>query len=57
MKLTLQHFNQPWLPISGLIIFMLCFGIYTYWTFKKENKDIYDQASMIPLEEEKNERR
>ncbi|MBC7714735.1 MAG: cbb3-type cytochrome c oxidase subunit 3 [Rhizobacter sp.] len=57
MKLALEHFNRPWLPISGLIIFMICFAAYTYWTFKKENKGVYDHASMIPLEEEKNERR
>ena len=45
------NFDMPWLPITGLIIFVVCFAIYTYWTYKKENKDLYDQAALIPLEE------
>ncbi len=56
-QIALQQFNLTWLPISGLIIFLICFTLYTYWTFKKENKAVYDRASMIPLEEEVNERR
>lgn len=54
---ALSHFNLPWLPITGLIIFIVCFSLYTYWTYKKENKEVYDQASMLPLEEAKSERR
>ena len=48
---ALSHFNMPWLPITGLIIFVLCFATYTYWTYKKENKEVYDEASLIPLKE------
>lgn len=48
---VLSRFDQPWLPIMGLIIFGVCFIAYTYWTYKKENKPIYDNASMIPLED------
>jgi cbb3-type cytochrome oxidase subunit 3 len=54
---ALGQFNLPWLPITGLIIFIVCFSLYTYWTYKKENKEVYDQASMLPLEEAKSERR
>jgi cbb3-type cytochrome oxidase subunit 3 len=54
---ALSHFNLPWLPITGLIIFVVCFTLYTYWTYKKENKAVYEQASMLPLEEAKSERR
>lgn len=53
---VLSQFNLPWLPITGLIIFVVCFSAYTYWTFKKENKAIYDQTSLIPLEEAKSAR-
>jgi cbb3-type cytochrome oxidase subunit 3 len=53
---VLSQFDKPWLPMTGLIIFVVCFCAYTYWTYKKENKDLYDQASMIPLEEAKSER-
>lgn len=50
---ALQNFDMPWLPITGLIIFVVCFTAYTYWTYKKENKHVYDQASMLPLEEKR----
>lgn len=48
---ALSHFNLPWIPITGLIIFVVCFALYTYWTYKKANKPIYDEASLIPLDE------
>lgn len=54
---ALSQFNLPWLPITGLIIFVTCFALYTYWTYKKENKGVYEQASMLPLEEAQSERR
>lgn len=54
---VLSQFNLPWLPITGLIIFVACFSIYTYWTYKKENKAVYDEAAMLPLEEAQSERR
>lgn len=53
---VLSQFNLPWLPITGLIIFVVCFAAYTYWTYKKENKVVYDQAAMLPLEEASSER-
>ena len=54
---VLSNFNLPWLPITGLIIFVLCFSFYTYWTYKKSNKAVYEQVSMLPLEEAASERR
>jgi cbb3-type cytochrome oxidase subunit 3 len=54
---ALSHFDMPWLPITGLIIFVICFTTYTWWTFSKRNKEIYEQVSLIPLEETLNERR
>ena len=54
---ALSQFNLPWLPITGLIIFVVCFSLYTYWTYKKENKEVYEQASMLQLEESPSERR
>ena len=54
---VLGNFDMPWLPIAGLVIFVVCFFIYTWWTYRKVNKPFYDQISMIPLEEAANERR
>lgn len=48
---VLSHFDLPWIPASGLIIFCVCFAMYAYWTYKKENKSFYDEASQIPLNE------
>lgn len=48
---VLSNFDLPWIPLTGLILFVTCFAIYIYWTFKKENKAVYQAASLIPLED------
>ncbi|MFA6236360.1 MAG: cbb3-type cytochrome c oxidase subunit 3 [Bacteriovorax sp.] len=48
-KEVLSRFDLPWIPMSALIIFLVCFLIYVYWTFKKENKSFYESSSHIPL--------
>lgn len=50
-QIVLSRWDLPWLPITALLIFVICFAAYTYWTFKKENKDLYDHASSLPLED------
>jgi cbb3-type cytochrome oxidase subunit 3 len=56
MKQTvLSQFDMPWLPITGLVLFFMCFGLYTYWTFKQSNKEHYQEASLIPLQDEEKE--
>lgn len=50
---VLSHFDMPWIPITGLVLFVVCFVAYTYWTFRKANKNHYQQASMIPLADER----
>lgn len=46
---VLSRFDHPILPIVALIIFATCFLIYTYWTFKNENKKFYENSSLMPL--------
>lgn len=48
---VLKNWDLPWLPVTALIIFVVCFGIYTFWTFRKKNKGFYEDASRVPLEE------
>ena len=48
---VLSHWNLPWLPVTALILFVVCFALYAYWTYRKENKSYYDKASLIPLAE------
>ena len=46
---VLSKFNQPLLPILALLIFISCFSLYIFWTFKKENKQVYKKSSYMPL--------
>lgn len=50
-KEVLSKFDQPWLPLTALAIFLICFIAYTYWTFKKSNRQYYENASLMPLDE------
>ncbi len=47
---ALKNFDLTWVPITGLVIFVVCFAAYTYWTYKRSNKDFYEKAASIPLE-------
>ena len=49
---VLNQFDLPWLPMSALIIFVICFACYAFWTYKKENKQHFDEASLLPLADE-----
>lgn len=48
---VLSNWNLPWIPLSAFIMFIVCFALYTYWTYRKENKKVYEEASLIPLED------
>jgi cbb3-type cytochrome oxidase subunit 3 len=48
---VLSHWDLPLLPLAALVMFVVCFALYTYWTFRKANKKIYDDASLLPLED------
>lgn len=52
---ALKTFDLTWLPISGLIIFVLCFCLYVFFTYHKSNKAFYEQAARLPLGAEKND--
>jgi cbb3-type cytochrome oxidase subunit 3 len=48
---VLSHFDLPWLPLTGLVIFCVCFSLYAFYTYRKSNKSYYERASLIPLED------
>ncbi len=48
---VLSHFDLPWLPLTALVIFVVCFAMYVFYTFKKSNKAFYQEVSLIPLDE------
>lgn len=48
---VLLNWNLPWLPVFALVIFVTCFSLYAWWTWRKENRAHYDRASLIPLDD------
>ncbi len=50
---TLRNFDLLWLPLTALILFVVCFLLYTYWTYRRQNRALYDSASFIPLDDGK----
>ena len=50
-QLVLSNFDMPWLPLTGLILFVICFTLFVYWTYQRSNKEVYVRASRLPLED------
>lgn len=48
---VLSNWDIPWLPIAALMMFFICFGVFTYWTFRQQNKKMYEDISLIPLQD------
>jgi len=48
-QLVLKSFDMTWVPLTGLVIFVVCFALFTYWTYKKSNKEFYMKAAFLPL--------
>lgn len=48
---VLSHWDLPMLPLTALILFVVCFTAYVYWTYKKGNKKVFEKVSLIPLED------
>ena len=48
---VLRNFDITWLPITGLILFFICFALFVYFTYQKRNKHFYTSASLIPLQD------
>ncbi len=48
---VLKAWDLPGLSVTALVLFFVCFAIYTWWTYRKTNKSRYDEAAQIPLED------
>jgi cbb3-type cytochrome oxidase subunit 3 len=53
-KIVLRSIDNPDIAIWSLAIFLICFICHTLWTFKKENKAMFESISQLPLQEAKN---
>ncbi len=50
---VLSHFDLTWLPLTALILFIICFAAYTYWAYKKSNIGFFENMSQVPLNDAK----
>lgn len=41
--------DHPMIPVVVLLLFVALFGSLLFMVFRKDSKKIYDEASMIPL--------
>jgi cbb3-type cytochrome oxidase subunit 3 len=46
---VLKHFDVTWLPLTALILFVVCFSLYAWWTYKKANKSHFEGVALVPL--------
>lgn len=53
MKAMLANIqNHPMIPVVVLLLFVALFGSLLFMVFRKDSKKIYDEASMVPLNNE-----
>lgn len=50
-SLVLSNFNQIWLPLVALMIFVSVFVVMLLHISRKSSKRIYNEAQNIPLDE------
>ena len=48
---ALRSFDMPWLPVTALILFVVCFALYVWWTYRKQSRPHFEQVAQIPLDE------
>lgn len=48
---VLKAWDLPGMSVSALVIFFVCFSIYTWWTYRRENKPKFDRVAQIPLDD------
>lgn len=48
---VLRAWDLPWLPVTALVLFVVCFSLYTWWTYRSANRAYYESVSRIPLDD------
>ncbi len=48
---VLKAWDLPALSVTALILFVFCFSVYAWWTYRRQNKEKYERVSLIPLED------
>ena len=50
---VLKAWDLPWLSVTALILFVACFSLYAWWTYRRENKEMFEHVANIPLDDDK----
>ncbi|MFL5785922.1 MAG: cbb3-type cytochrome oxidase subunit 3 [Bacteriovoracaceae bacterium] len=48
---VLLGWDIPWLPVTALVLFVVSFSFYAWWTYRGTNRAFYEEVSRIPLED------
>lgn len=48
---VLKAWDLPWLSATALILFVICFSLYAWWTYRRENKAMFEQVALLPLDD------
>lgn len=49
MSTFFKDYNLEWLPPAMVIVFLMIFLYIVLNVFRKEDKDLYEEASRLPL--------
>ena len=50
-QVVLKGWDLPWLSVTALLLFVACFSLYVWWTYRQENIAMFEQVAQIPLED------
>lgn len=48
---VLKAWDLPWLSVTALVLFVVCFSFYAWWTYRRENKAMFEHVANIPLDD------
>lgn len=48
---VLKAWDIPWMPVTALILFVVCFSIYVWWAYRRQNQAHFERVAQIPLED------
>lgn len=48
---VLKAWDLPLLSVTALVLFVVCFSLYAWWTYRSENKEMFEQVAQIPLDD------
>lgn len=48
---VLKSFDMTWLPLTGLLIFVVMFALYALWALRRSNQGMFEHVAGLPLSE------